>query len=168
MIVRAREREREERGTYVFALATWVTLSSGSALVAAKNCTLHLGNVVGMYRVFPFAAVWLADKNGRRSFASGFRFPLSSLLFSLRLAALSGNRREPRRPLPAWKENFLCLKSRLPSVLTEDLFIWSILIFSSQKIIFGKNIQKSWGGFSSVAMNSQINVFSNLLIIYFY
>lgn len=32
--------------------------------VAAKNCALHFGNVVGMYWVFPFAAVSATDKNG--------------------------------------------------------------------------------------------------------
>lgn len=39
-----------------------------AALVAAKNCTLHFGNVVGMYRVFPFAApVDSLGKNGAAS-----------------------------------------------------------------------------------------------------
>jgi len=56
-----------------FALASTSKLLSHSlarhrlpaALVAAKNCTLHFGNVVGMYRVFPFAAPVLSIRSTR-------------------------------------------------------------------------------------------------------
>lgn len=99
-----REEERERGGraracSPLHRSAVSHSLVRVCALVAAKNCTLHLGNVVGMYRVFPFAAVWLADKNGQTDFASGSRFPLSSLLFSIRPFRRTGESR--RGPLPA-------------------------------------------------------------------
>lgn len=59
-------------------------------LVAAKNCALHFGNVVGMYRVFPFVAIVdPLDKNDAAVRSSMHEFALRlSLFLSLSLASI--------------------------------------------------------------------------------
>lgn len=88
-----KRRIREGARACCFALASTMEPLSHSltrhrlpaALVAAKNCTLHFGNVVGMYRVFPFAAPGSIRSTRTVRRARGFALGSGRLSLPLRL-----------------------------------------------------------------------------------